>query len=111
MPLGGYAPWTEFARQEDTGFEQSSKETYRGRGPRGYRRSDERIGDDVNERLARDPFLDASDIEVSVSDGEVILSGTVRNRHDKRRAEDIAIAAFGVADVQNSLRVKQYDRY
>lgn len=112
MPLGGYAPWTDFTRNEETGFEQDNvKEAYRGRGPRGYKRSDERIIDNVNERLARDPFLDATDIEVSVDNGEVTLNGTVRSRHDKRRAEDLAITVYGVEDVQNSLRVKQYDNY
>lgn len=112
MPLGGYAPWADFARNEETGFEQDHvKEAYKGRGPRGYKRSDERIIDNVNERLARDPFLDARDIEVSVSGGEVTLNGTVRNRHDKRRAEDLAVTVYGVEDVQNSLRVKRYDNY
>ena len=33
---------------------------HRGRGPKGYRRSDERIREDVCERLTEDPFIDAS---------------------------------------------------
>ena len=37
---------------------------YAGRGPRGYRRSDDRIGEDVCDRLTDDPALDASGIEV-----------------------------------------------
>jgi osmotically-inducible protein OsmY len=76
-----------------------------GRGPRGYRRSDERITEDINDRLTDDWQLDASDIEVSVADGEVTLSGSVENREDKRRAEDLAESVSGVRDVQNNIRV------
>jgi osmotically-inducible protein OsmY len=80
---------------------------YRGRGPRGYQRSDSRITEDINDRLTDDPYLDASDIEVKVSNREVILTGTVRNRRDKRRAEDIVEVVSGVTDVQNNLRVNR----
>lgn len=52
---------------------------YCGRGPRGYRRSDERIREDVNERLLLDTELDATNIEVEVREGEVTLAGTVGN--------------------------------
>ena len=85
----------------------SSAGQRRGRGPRGYKRSDERIREDVNDRLSDDHFLDASDIEVSVSNGEVTLSGTVNSRADKRRAEDIAESVSAVTHVQNSLRVNR----
>lgn len=79
----------------------------RGRGPKGYRRSDERIREDVNDRLGDDYYIDASDIEVQVSNTEVTLTGTVQNRNDKRRAEDIAESVSGVTNVENRLRVKQ----
>ncbi|MGH1560504.1 BON domain-containing protein [Caulobacter segnis] len=52
---------------------------HRGRGPKGYRRSDERIREDVSDRLTDDSWLDAHGVEVSVSDGDVTLSGTVRS--------------------------------
>ncbi len=79
---------------------------HRGRGPKGYKRSDERIHEDVCERLMHDRFIDASGVEVSVSNGEVTLSGTVSSRGLKRRAEDLAEMASGVAHVQNNLRVQ-----
>jgi osmotically-inducible protein OsmY len=79
---------------------------HRGRGPKGYKRSDGRIEEDVNDRLTDDPYLDASDIEVSVKDGEVTLSGFVDRREDKRRAEDLAERISGVGNVQNNLRVR-----
>ncbi|HEY0834617.1 MAG TPA: BON domain-containing protein [Azospirillum sp.] len=80
---------------------------HRGRGPRGYTRSDERIRDDVNDRLTDDPYVDASDIDVTVSGGEVTLAGTVDSRMARRRAEDIVDAVSGVTHVQNNLRVRQ----
>lgn len=79
----------------------------RGRGPKGYRRSDERIREDVNDRLGDDYYIDASDIEVKVENSEVTLTGTVTSRTDKRRAEDIAESVSGVTNVENRLRVKQ----
>lgn len=79
---------------------------HRGKGPRGYRRSDERVAEDVNQSLTDDRAVDASDIEVTVSDCEVTLNGTVTSRAAKRRAEDCADAVSGVAHVQNNLRVK-----
>ncbi len=78
---------------------------YAGRGPRGYRRSDERIREDVNERLTDDWRVDASDIEVSVDNGLVTLAGSVGSRAEKRRAEDVAESVSGVMDVSNQLRV------
>jgi BON domain-containing protein len=78
-------------------------------GPKGYRRSDERIKEDVNDRLSDDYYLDASDVEVAVQNTEVTLTGTVKNRSDKRRAEDLAESVSGVTNVENRLRVKQYD--
>lgn len=80
---------------------------YVGRGPQGYKRSDERIMEDVNERLTQHGQLDAFQINVQVKDGEVTLSGTVNNRQAKRLAEDIAESCSGVKEVQNQLRVKQ----
>lgn len=78
---------------------------HRGRGPKGYRRSDERISEDVHDRLTDDPWLDATDIEVTVKDGEVTLSGQVDNREAKHRAERLVEDLSGVRHVQNNLRV------
>jgi osmotically-inducible protein OsmY len=80
--------------------------SHRGRGPRGYTRSDDRIKEDVNDRLTDHPMIDASDIEVAVSSCEVTLSGTVDSRAAKRFAEDIAEDVSGVRHVQNNLRVQ-----
>ena len=80
-----------------------------GRGPKSYKRADNRIHEDVNDRLTEDPYLDASDIDVLVTDGEVTLNGFIVDRADKRRAEDMAERVSGVKHVQNNLRVRAGD--
>ena len=77
-----------------------------GRGPEGYTRSAERMTEQVNERLTDDHSVDASRIQVSVEDGEVTLNGTVADRAQKRRAEDVAESVRGVDDVHNRLTIQ-----
>ena len=94
----------------NTRFGYAGAGEHRGRGPKNYQRSDERIREEVNERLTEDPRVDASEIEVRVENREVTLTGTVRDRDEKRRAEDIAERVSGVSHVQNSLRVGGHAR-
>ena len=95
-------------RAYDRGYgAYSDVRQHRGRGPRGYRRSDERIREDINDRLSDRGDLDATDIEVMVVNAEVTLSGTVNSRRDKRLAEDIAEDVSGVQNVENRLRVNR----
>ncbi|WP_141734138.1 BON domain-containing protein [Oligoflexus tunisiensis] len=92
-------------------FDQQSQQPFhyneqKNRWPKSYKRSDERIKDDIHEELIRHGRIDASDIEVQVKDGEVTLTGQVTSRHDKRIAEELAEKVLGVHDVQNQLRVR-----
>ena len=90
----GRGPWTSGRREDFTG-----------RGPKNYRRSDERILEDVSDRLTGDAMVDASDITVEVRQGDVTLAGTVRDRDQKRRAQDLAERISGVKDVINAVRI------
>lgn len=85
----------------------SGEGQFTGRGPRNYKRSDDRIEEDINERLTHHGMLDATDIEVAVQNGEVTLRGSVDNRQAKRLAEDIVDAVFGVKELNNQIKVKQ----
>ncbi len=85
----------------------STTEQRAGRGPKGYKRSDQRLEEDVNERLTYDPRVDASEIEVKVSSGEVTLSGTVESRQEKYHIEDIVDSVMGVNEVTNNIRVSR----
>ncbi len=88
------------------GYREQGLGGHRGRGPQRYSRSDERILEDVNERLTEDDLIDASDIQVRCSDGRIVLEGEVDDRWMKHRAEDIADACSGVKDVDNRIRVR-----
>lgn len=81
------------------------KGQHSGKGPKGYTRSDDRIKEDINDRLSDDSQVDASEIDVTVNSCEVTLTGTVNTRWEKRRAEDIVEAVSGVKNVENRLRV------
>ncbi|HXS79830.1 MAG TPA: BON domain-containing protein [Gammaproteobacteria bacterium] len=83
---------------------------YTGRGPKGYKRSDQQIMEEACQRLERDGEIDASDIEVTSEDGVIRLRGTVHDRKTKRRAEECVESIYGARDVMNELRVSQEGR-
>ncbi|HEV2533404.1 BON domain-containing protein [Phenylobacterium sp.] len=85
--------------------ERDRSRDYRGLGPKGYKRADERISDEAHERLTDDPWVDATNISISVSGGEITLSGTVDSREAKHRAERCVEDIAGVNHVQNNLRL------
>lgn len=85
---------------------RGSTDTHRGKGPKGYQRSDQRIQEDISDRLSYDGSVDASDIELKVNDCEVTMDGQVDSKYAKRRAEDCADSVSGVTHVQNNLRVQ-----
>ncbi len=94
-----------------SGYGQSSggsaTQSRSGKGPKGYKRSDTRLEEDVNEKLTYDPRIDASEIEVKVSNGEVILTGTVESRQEKYHIEEVVESIMGVNEVTNNIRVSR----
>lgn len=103
------APLENHGRQKIRTREHKDEPTYspsmRGKGPRGYRRSDTMIKDDVSEALYRSTKVDASHIEVFVKDGYVTLKGKVDTREQKKIAESTLENLVGVEDVYNELRI------
>lgn len=79
---------------------------FRGRGPKNYTRSDERIREDLCERLSDADEIDASNVTVTVNQSVVTLEGEVPHRSMKHWAEDMAESCSGVKDVDNRLRVR-----
>lgn len=77
-----------------------------GKGPRNWKKSDERIKEEICEALYYDRFVDASDIEVQVEDGVVFLRGWVESREAKREAEKCIEDVVGVFDVRNELHMR-----
>ena len=74
---------------------------YAGRGPKSWQRSDDRIKEDVNERLTEHPQIDATEIDIQVRNGEVTVSGSVEDRRIKRMVEDLIEGVSGVKEVHN----------
>lgn len=80
---------------------------FRGRGPKGYARSDERLKEDISERLSDDPDIDASDITVEVQGGMVTLTGQVESRWIKHHVENVIDRCSGVKDIENRLTLQR----
>ena len=106
---GGYGWQERGSQQGEYGSQGSSQREgrYKGVGPRNYQRSDQRIMEDINDRLNDHPYIDASDVQVKVKEGEVILEGTVDSRWAKHHVEDIADEVSGVKDVENRIHIKK----
>ena len=104
----GYAGGGYGRQSEGPGYGQQSSRGrgFSGRGPKGYQRSDERLKEQISDRLMDDDDIDASEITVEVANGEVTLTGTVSSRQEKRAAEDAVEQIPGVREVQNHLRIK-----
>ena len=96
-------------RGEPGGYGSNQQGRMLRRGPKNYTRSDERIREDVCERLMQSD-LDASDVTVEVRQATVILEGSVPERRIKYIIEDIAGQCLGVTDVDNNLRVSREGR-
>jgi hypothetical protein len=108
----GYSPTgfgrDRFGSERDQGFRSRDfGGGFAGRGPKGYKRTDERVHEDVCDRLSQDDEVDASDISVRVENGEVTLEGSTETRRQKHRAEEIAADVAGVSDVHNNVRVRK----
>ncbi len=105
-----FAQLENHGRQKIRTREYKDEPTYttsmRGRGPKGYRRSDDMIKDDASEALYRHSEVDASFIEVFVKNGFVTLKGTVENRAQKKLAEAAVDNLAGVEDIYNELSIQ-----
>jgi hypothetical protein len=94
----------------DMGFgwrDEEARGPHYGKGPKGYKRSDERIHEDVCDAIAQQGFIDASDVEVKVEGGVVVLGGTVARRDEKRGLEELAERVYGVDEVRNEIRLRR----
>lgn len=76
----------------------------RGVAPKGYKKSDQRLTEDLGEALM-DEGIDCGNVEVQVKDGVVTITGEITDRADKYRIEHVAAGMMGVQDVDNQLRV------
>jgi hypothetical protein len=86
---------------------RADRPSHAGKGPKNYVRSDARIREDVCDCLTDDHHVDASNIDVRVEHGEVMLHGHVAERAMKQAAENAVWHVSGVRDVENRLKVRR----
>jgi osmotically-inducible protein OsmY len=106
---GGYERNYDVADSGWRRIDAPREASHRGRGPKDYRRRDERTYEIVCERLMDDPRIDASEIEVVVQSGEITLTGSVPDRWTKYAVEDLVETCTGV-QITNKLRVLNRER-
>lgn len=68
--------------------------------------NDEQIKQYVVDQLVWDNRLDASNIQVAVSDGKVVLNGTVMTPDQYWQAEKDVTSILGVSEVENNLTIE-----
>lgn len=79
--------------------------------------TDAMVATEVREALLRDPFVNRYDVDVSVDNGIVYLSGEVDTFFEKAQADDVVAQVNGVVAVANNLDVRDqgdiltYDPY
>src|SRR5687768_1598682 len=68
--------------------------------------TDREVKAQVENALAWEPSVDASDVGVSVKDGVVTLRGNVQSYAEKGNAERVALRIYGVRAVADELNVR-----
>lgn len=108
-PFMDHSPHDRSGRDRSAASHDDARRSYRGRGPKNYVRSDERILDDLAMRLTDAWEVDVGDVEVACEHGDVTLTGTVPDRWMKYRIEDIAQMTSGVREIHNRIQVEHHD--
>ena len=67
--------------------------------------SDDALHDHVRIKIANDRMIGGGNIHVSVTNGVVELTGTVKHAKHKSQAEKVAKKVKGVKSVENKLRI------
>jgi hypothetical protein len=80
---------------------------YIGRGPKGWKRTDEMLKEEVSLALTRSLEVDPSELEVEVKDHCVYLKGTLPTKGMRLVAEDLVGSVPGVEDVFTQIRIKK----
>lgn len=84
------------------------KESFKGRGPRNYRPSDDRIGERLCEVLTDHPDVDASELTLHVECGIVKLRGSLRDEAMKDRVLAAIQDTHGVVGVVDQVQISDH---
>ena len=88
----------------------TSQGAHYGKGPKGWP-SDEKIRKNVSLGLFLNPEVQTPGISVKVDQGVVTLEGVVRDREEKKAAEECIEYLPGVVDVLNQLILQEGHKY
>jgi len=69
--------------------------------------SDERIDREITDHLTQHSYIDATEVVVTVKDGDVTLSGSVPDDDQSHYVEEIAQKVAGVKHIHNQLTIKK----
>lgn len=72
-------------------------------------RSDEELREAVKQDLMRDPYVDASGIQIQAHDGKIRLEGHVSTFAEKHSAENVVWWTPGVVDVVSHIQAEEAD--
>jgi osmotically-inducible protein OsmY len=86
---------------------ESHMKNYSGIGPKGYKRSDAVLEEEIVRRLTHHPNIDASAVNVVVKNNVALLSGVVFDREDKFTIEDVIDDIHGIDDLKNDIKVSK----
>lgn len=67
--------------------------------------TDAEVKEDILEALRLDPYVEVNEIEVTVEDGRVTLSGTADSYFEKYEADEVASTVNGVIEITNNITV------
>jgi osmotically-inducible protein OsmY len=67
--------------------------------------ADKRIRQEVSAVIEQDPALKDRPISLSVDNGDITVTGTVRTETERQKINELALQVIGVKSVANALRV------
>lgn len=101
---GGYAFTQNMPQQQDPQNPQTQQPPASDQGKMPAA-SSTGVQNDIQSALQKDPTLASSNVNVQVTDKDVVLSGTVATQDAKDSAEQIAKAHSGGLPVKNNIKV------
>lgn len=84
---------------------------HQGKGPKGWKLTDERLKERVNEVLLHSHDVDPSELEVLVQDRVVTLRGKIKSKGMRTVAEDLVLSIPGVEDVFSQLKISDTSNF
>ncbi|HLR31260.1 MAG TPA: BON domain-containing protein, partial [Fodinibius sp.] len=73
--------------------------------------SDSTIKQNVSRAIVRDPYVEKGDVNITVNNGAITLTGNAESYFEKLQAGEVASTAAGVESITNNISVKNYEPF